>query len=261
MSAQYIFRLDDISYDMNFENFCKIRDLFFKYNIKPIIGVIPCNKDKKLKSQVGAELITQEYFWDMIKELQHKGWSISLHGFDHVYISRDSGIFMRNDRAEFAGLPYDIQELKIREGKKILEGHGLSITSFMAPAHSLDWNTVKALLQNGISCITDGKTAFPYHKKGMFFVPQIWPWPRRKIVGIQTVCLHINLWDEVSFKMLENRLKTMKNIITFEDVLANEKKYDGLIYKTINILSKVYYPLEGKIILALSKIKHFLIRK
>jgi hypothetical protein len=53
----------------------------------------------------------------------------------------------------------------------------------------------------------------------------------------------------------------MKKIITFEDVLANEKKYDGLIYKTFNIISKVYYPLEGKIILALSKIKHFLIRK
>ena len=261
MSAKYIFRLDDISYDMNFENFCRVRDLFFKYNIKPIIGVIPFNKDKKLKSQIGKEKITEEFFWKMVKELQDKGWSISLHGFDHVYISNDCGIFKRNDRAEFAGISYDAQELKIREGKEILENHGLVISSFMAPAHSLDWNTVKALLKNGISCITDGKTAFPYHEKGMFFVPQVWPWPRRKIIGIQTVCLHINLWDDALFKRLENKLKTMKNIISFEDVLANEMKYDGFLYKTFNMISRIFYPLEGKIILVLSKIKHFIIRK
>lgn len=261
MNAKYIFRLDDISCDMNFENFCKIRDLFFKYNIKPIIGIIPCNKDTKLKRQVGQEKLSQDYFWDMMRELQSRGWSISLHGYDHVYISDNSGIFKRNDRAEFAGLPYNIQEIKIREGKKILEGHGLRISSFMAPAHSLDWNTVKALLINGISCITDGKTAFPYHHKGMFFVPQVWAWPRRKFLGIQTVCLHINLWDDTLFKRLEDRLQEVKNIISFEDVLANEMKYDGFQYKTFNMISRILYPIEGKIISILSKIKHFIIRK
>ena len=89
MSAKYIFRLDDISYDMNFENFCRVRDLFFKYNIKPIIGVIPCNKDKKLKSQIGKEKITEEFFWKMIKELQDKGCMVLI-----MYIFQMTVVFL-----------------------------------------------------------------------------------------------------------------------------------------------------------------------
>lgn len=245
---------------MNFENFCRIREIFFKYNIKPVIGVIPCNKDTKLKNQAGKEKITEEYFWKMIKDLQDKGWSISQHGYDHVYISGESGIFNRNSRAEFAGIPYDTQDYKIREGKKILEAHGLTISSFMAPAHSLDLNTIDALLKNGITCITDGSVAFPYTKDGMFFVPQLWSWPRRKLIGIQTVCLHINLWNEDLFKRLEDRIKTLTNIVSFEDVIQDREKYKAFPYVAYNKFSRVFYPLENKLITILSKIKHTIIK-
>ena len=97
MSMTQIFRLDDISWDMNYENFSLIRSLFHKYQIKPIIGVIPNNEDIELKRQAGRESISQERFWSEIRELKQKhGWAIALHGYNHVYVTNDSGIFNIN---------------------------------------------------------------------------------------------------------------------------------------------------------------------
>ena len=38
-------RLDDIAENMNWEIMNKCEDLFLKYNIKPILGVVPNNQD------------------------------------------------------------------------------------------------------------------------------------------------------------------------------------------------------------------------
>ena len=66
---KYIFRLDDISWDMNYENFKRIKQLFTDYGIKPIIGVIPKNEDPnfcnrpRLQSSLGifASLLRLAY--------------------------------------------------------------------------------------------------------------------------------------------------------------------------------------------------------
>ena len=42
----YIFRLDDIAPNMNWQMLARVRKLFNHYNVKPIIGVIPKNEDK-----------------------------------------------------------------------------------------------------------------------------------------------------------------------------------------------------------------------
>ncbi len=259
MAAKYIFRLDDISWDMNFDNFNRIKDLFFKYNIKPIIGVIPDNKDTKLKNQ-SKNTIDEQLFWALIRKLQDEhGWSVSLHGYDHVYISNDSGLFKINNRAEFAGRPYDEQFIKIEKGKAILEEQGLIIQSFMAPAHSLDWNTVKALKSNGINCVTDGRTAFPYTKREVLFVPQMWPWPRKRLIGIQTVCLHINTWDSNMFDRLGLFLKNKReHIISFDDILGNNEKYNRFSYRLINNVSRIIYTIDGKLITVASSLIHLI---
>ena len=45
----YIFRLDDIAPNMNWEMMEKVKTLFNTYNVKPILGIIPKNEDQDLK--------------------------------------------------------------------------------------------------------------------------------------------------------------------------------------------------------------------
>ena len=43
-----LIRLDDVAENMNWELMDKCEQLFDKYNIKPLMGVVPNNKDKEL---------------------------------------------------------------------------------------------------------------------------------------------------------------------------------------------------------------------
>jgi len=45
-----LIRLDDIAENMNWDLMKKSEVLFEKYSIKPVLGVIPENKDKELMS-------------------------------------------------------------------------------------------------------------------------------------------------------------------------------------------------------------------
>ena len=46
--AKYLIRIDDICEGLKVNNFYKLIDLFNIFKIRPIIAVIPSNKDKKL---------------------------------------------------------------------------------------------------------------------------------------------------------------------------------------------------------------------
>ena len=253
MAAKYIFRLDDICPYMNYKNFIRIRDIFIKNNIKPIIGVIPYCKDSKLKKQSQGNFIEEDKFWEEIKNLQDdNGWEIAQHGYDHVYITEDSGIFKTNKRSEFAGVTYEVQVEKIDKGKKLLESKGLIVKAFMAPAHSLDLNTINELKGNGIFVVTDGISAYPYVKNDVLFVPQISSWPKIKKNGVDTVCFHINSWTDEMFERLEHFLLNNKiDIITFSDA----KNIRGTC-----LLNKLVY-IKVKIRRVLAKIKHSILER
>lgn len=208
MSATYLFRLDDISWDMNYENFCRIRDLFFQYDIRPIIGIIPNNNDPNLKAQMGQIHISQEQFWAEMRDLQQNhGWAVALHGYDHVYVTSDGGLLNLNSQSEFAGLPYAVQLNKLLAGKGILEDQGLVISAFMAPSHSYDRNTLLALRACGIDTVTDGNGLFPFVQDGLLFVPQLISSPRTFPFGVQTFCQHTNLMNDASFQRIEAFIK------------------------------------------------------
>ena len=68
------FRLDDITPDMNWDNFEALKKVFDKYHIAPLLGVVPDNQDAHL--HVGA---SREDFWELMQNLQQTGWSISQH--------------------------------------------------------------------------------------------------------------------------------------------------------------------------------------
>ena len=45
----YLFRLDDITDSIDMERFNRCLNLFAQYHIKPILGIIPDNRDPSLK--------------------------------------------------------------------------------------------------------------------------------------------------------------------------------------------------------------------
>lgn len=69
--AKYIFRLDDVCSTMNWVRFNRLKNLFLQYNIKPIIAVVPDNRNSTL-----IQNDANQNFWEIIKNLQKQGWII-----------------------------------------------------------------------------------------------------------------------------------------------------------------------------------------
>ena len=84
--SKYIMRLDDACERMNCENWTKMEFLLDMYGVKPLVGVIPHCEDTEINKY--KENIQ---FWDTIQSWGEKGWSIAVHGFNHVYSTRNGG--------------------------------------------------------------------------------------------------------------------------------------------------------------------------
>ena len=192
-----LIRLDDITPDMNWENFEIIRAIFEKYHIKPIIGVVPDNRDKGL-----SVAPVREDFWEIIRGLQEKGWTIAQHGYQHNYITKKSGLLKLNPFSEFAGIAYEEQKEKLKKGQEILHKQGICAKMFMAPGHTYDRHTLKALKELGFTSVTDGYSSCPYCYKGLIFVPCTLS-KQRMPKNADTVCLHINGMVRAEFEELE----------------------------------------------------------
>jgi hypothetical protein len=54
--TKILIRFDDIAENMNWEFMEKCEELFKKYSIKPLLGVIPENQDKELLKRIYARL-------------------------------------------------------------------------------------------------------------------------------------------------------------------------------------------------------------
>lgn len=204
----FSYRLDDITEDMDWDKFYRMKDIFDTYNVKPLIGVVPKNLDSKLKR--GG---LREDFWEILRSLQASGWKIAQHGYEHRYVTTDSGLLGLKNASEFAGVPYEEQYEKLRRGKNILEEHGIRTDIFMAPGHTYDRLTLKALRNNGFRYVTDGYTDCLYEYEGLVFVPcksASRPLGR----GIDTVCLHTNGMEEQDFKEAETLIRAKRGLLT-----------------------------------------------
>lgn len=196
-NMQCMIRMDDITADMNWDRFNRIKDIFEEYGIKPLLGIVPDNQDDKLSIQS-----PNEEFWTTIHSLQEKGWGIAQHGTYHKYVTKDSGVLGLKDASEFAGLSYEEQFTKLLHGKEMLESHGIFTDTFMAPGHTYDGNTIKALQKLGFRTVTDGLYHKPYRVQDLLFVPcRLQEY--RNITGIDTICLHSNHMSDGEIKELE----------------------------------------------------------
>lgn len=182
-------RMDDITPDMNWDNFSFFRDLFDKSGITPLLGIVPKNSDKNL--QIEPE---REDFYEIMKGLKQEGYVLAMHGYQHLYTTKKGGCFPLNHFSEFAGVPYEQQKRMLADGKRILSENGIETDIFMAPAHSYDNNTLRALKEVGFTKLTDGFGTTPYLWKEMVFYPISFrlAGSLKKQKGYTTLVIHAN---------------------------------------------------------------------
>lgn len=198
--SQYILRLDDASDYMNIENWQRMEKLLDKYNIKPLVGVIPENKDPMMVGVYEQD----HFFWDRVKHWQEKGWEIALHGCNHEYITDNGGMNPVNKRSEFAGVSLEKQCKKIRTGVRIFREHGIEPQVFFAPSHTFDENTLNALKkESDIRIISDTIASDVYFQDGFYFVPQQSGRVRKLPFRVCTFCYHPNMMKDSDFQNLE----------------------------------------------------------
>lgn len=212
--AKYLFRLDDIAPNMRWSRYQQVKELFDRYSVRPLLGVIPDNRDPDLLTYSSCEF----GFWDHIRERQAAGWDIAMHGYQHLLTTCASGILGVHQRSEFAGLEYEVQLEKLRRAAFILGEHGVTVDAFMAPAHSFDQATLEALKAVNISRVSDGYTLYPVWRSGILMVPQQLANPRPMPWGVFTFCLHLNTMTDQQFARLAAFLARHRaEVIRFRD--------------------------------------------
>ena len=229
-NAKYLIRIDDICEGFNVANFYRLIEIFTKFNVKPVIAVIPLNRDKRL---IFPKSIYGEIFWKLIYKLEKElKWKVGIHGYEHHYVTNDSGLLKINNFSEFAGLSYSEQYFKIKNAVKIMKTHKISSDLFIAPGHSFDKNTLKILKDIGIKSISDGFYNYPgKDKNGLFWIPQqLWNFSLKNS-GVWTINLHINEWQDSNFNDLKKNLTIYKGtIVDYKYVIDffNKNKLDHL---------------------------------
>lgn len=195
-------RLDDITPDMDWGRFWRFKALLDRYQVKPLIGVVPDNQDENLMLEKENR---EEEFWTVIKQLKEEGWVVAMHGCYHRYSSSRGGLFPLNNFSEFAGLSYEKQKEMLTYGREILSKNGITTDMFMAPAHSYDTNTLRALRDTGFRAMTDGFGNHPYCFQGLIFYPISFRLNRtlHKRTGYSTMVVHTNTVSEQNVKRYE----------------------------------------------------------
>ncbi len=217
MSAQYLVRFDDICPTMNWTIWVRIEPVLAVHKIKPILAVVPDNLDPKLMVQPA-----RADFWDCVRTWQAQGWSIALHGYQHLYETRHAGLMGFNSYSEFAGLPYDVQRDKLVKALAVFSEQGVRPDAWIAPAHAFDAITVKALLDLGISVISDGFYCRPVKWLDALWIPQqMWRFKPMRF-GLWTVCYHHNNFSEYSIRMLELDIERFaSSVVSMDQVIRD----------------------------------------
>ncbi len=229
-----LIRFDDIAENMNWQLMDRCESLFEKYNIRPVVGVIPLNKDKELLSYP-----KRENFWKIVKGWKSKKWEIAMHGYTHIYDTNTDkkDYFSYGGKSEFFGHSIDDQVNKIKEGLKIFGNNNIKIRVFYAPNHTYDENTFKALKICGINQVIDGYGLVPYEEKNIKFIPQLFYNLISLPYGVQTTQIHLNYWNDTDYKKFEEFIKkNLNKIIDYDQALS--KIDNGSYNKFLNFTVK-----------------------
>jgi len=230
-----LIRLDDIAENMNWDLMEKSELLFEEYGIKPVLGVIPNNKDNELLSYS-----KKNNFWEQVRNWRDKGWEIAMHGYTHVYdkICKNEDYFNYGGGSEFCGHTLETQISRIKNGLQKFKNEKIKIRSFFAPNHTYDKNTFIALKNFRINEVIDGYGLMPYIENDIKFIPQLFYKVFALPFGIQTLQIHLNYWEQKDFDNFEKFIKKHSNkIITYDQAIA--KTNNSFFYKFINTSTKI----------------------
>ncbi|MBR4793316.1 MAG: DUF2334 domain-containing protein [Bacteroidaceae bacterium] len=240
---KYLIRLDDACPTMNKEKWDRMERLLDKYQVRPMVGVVPECKDESL-----AIDSFDESFWKKVCGWQQKGWAIAIHGYDHCYNSEAGmqGLNPMWGRSEFAGLSLDKQREKVRKGVTVLNKYGLNPKFFFAPSHTFDENTLNALREESdIRIVSDTIGRFPYKYKDFWFIPQIaGHCVKMPFQGIYTFCFHPNTMNDETFDRLERFMKANQDLfIGFDEIdyslYGRKKWFDKLLSEVFFTYRKI----------------------
>ncbi len=226
MKRKILIRFDDICPTMDWKQWKRAVSVLETFDVKPLLGVIPDCRDPEL-------FINEERadFWQYIKSLQERGYTLAMHGYQHVFDTKARGMVSVRHASEFAGHTYKEQFEKLQSGRKILGSHGIETDIFFAPAHSYDLNTLKALGALGFKYISDGMSRTPIARFGVACLPcRSGGVPRIGKCGYYTAVFHAHEWnrpDKAEEYMRLKRLCRMyqSDIVSFDEY--NDRKAAG----------------------------------
>jgi hypothetical protein len=195
------------------------------------VAVIPDCQDKELKYEK-----PMKDFWLKVKEWENKGWTIAMHGYQHLSFETKSPSFVPfHKRSEFAGLPYEIQAQKIKNAWEIFNEAGIKPKVWVAPFHSFDKNTLLALKNlTEIRIISDCFAFDVFFHEDFYFIPQqLWNF---KIMpfGLWTICLHPNTMKENDLEKLKDWFKKYRNLFMSPHEIELKKRKWSFLEKFIN---------------------------
>lgn len=217
--ARYLVRFDDICPAMDWGTWDAVEDALVSEGVRPIVAVVPDNRDEHLMfGDADAD------FWSKVRAWQSMGWSIAIHGYQHLYETRDAGILGLNRYSEFSGLTYAEQRAKLEHALNIFYLNDIKPTLWVAPAHSFDAVTVRVLSDLGVHVISDGFFTRPVRYLNATWIPQqLWRF-RSFSFGLWTVCYHINGLQPKEIEKIRNDLRVFKDsIIGVDELLESEE--------------------------------------
>ena len=230
-------RIDDVTPEMDWKKFSRFAELLDRYEIGPLIGVVPKNQDPMLTAPIDArnpEWRETGDFARWLTEREAHGWSIAVHGYYHKYSTTSGGIFPLNHFSEFAGLSYETQMQMLREGRQSLSLLGIDTDIFMAPGHSYDKTTLRALKDCGYRFVTDGYGSAPYERDGLIFLPISFlrSSSLRKKNGVTTFVVHTWDMDEKEYQWYEKLISgERERFISYHELLQMNAKRKSIFAK------------------------------
>ena len=238
-----LIRFDDVCENMRWDLMEKCEKLFDELNVKPVLGVIPNNKDEEL-----LKYPENKNFWNTVRNWQLKGWTIAMHGNTHVYDSETNkeDYFNYGGKSEFFGHSLEEQKKRLSQGLRKFNEEKINIKTFFAPNHTYDKNTFIALKKIGLDQVIDGYGLMPFNKMGINFIPQLFYKNIMLPYGIQSTQIHLNYWGKKDFEIFKKFImKNKDKIITYDQAFSKISKdllnisINFLLEKTLKIIRAI----------------------
>lgn len=231
MSARFLLRLDDACPTMDRRRWDRIEAILDRHQIKPIVAVIPSNLDPTFFIDP-----PDGHFWHRVRSWQRKGWTVGMHGLHHLlHPTRAKQLLPFYPESEFSGLSLPAQKDKLRRAWEIFLSEGVRPQVFVAPAHTFDLLTLRALrAETEIQVISDGIAADLYYQHKFFWIPQqLWRLKPLRF-GLWTVCLHPNTMDKKTLKRFDRDVQSFRDQIMEFSQLTLARRRRNLLDRAVH---------------------------